>query len=389
MRAMTLRTSSILASFALVAGLTLPACSRGTKTAPAEPADAIPVTVATIAMADVADTFEAGGVVQARTTATLMARILAPVREVRAMPGDRVRAGQVLIVLDGRDLAAQARRARAEGASADQDVIAASSERQAAEAALALACSTHARIAGLHAKRSATSQELDDATAALRAAEARATGAAARAQAAVSGVEGAHAASEAADTTETFSRIAAPFDGVVTEKMVEPGNMAAPGTPLMRVEDTHRFRLDVRVDESRIGRVSPGATVAIALDGGSDDAARVVDGTVTEVSRAVDADARAFLVKIALPADGGLRSGMFGRARFASRPRRALTVPAGALVRRGQVTSVFVVEKDIARVRLVDVSGSEVLAGLSDGEVVIVSPPPTLTDGRRVKVGGR
>ena len=56
--------------------------------------DAMPVTVATVAMADVADTFEAGGVVQARTTATLMARILAPIREVHAAPGDHVRAGR-------------------------------------------------------------------------------------------------------------------------------------------------------------------------------------------------------------------------------------------------------------------------------------------------------
>jgi RND family efflux transporter MFP subunit len=379
----------MLAGVALVAGLTLPACSRGTRTAPAEPADAIPVTVATVAIADVADTFEAGGIVQARTTATLTARIPAPVREVRAVPGDRVRAGQVLIVLDGRDLAAQARRARAEGASADQDVIGAAAERQAAEAALALARATHARIAGLQSKRSATPQELDDATGALRAAEARAAGAEARAQAAVSGVEGARAASEAADTIEGFSRIAAPFDGVVTEKMVEPGNMAAPGTPLMRVEDTRRFRLEVRVDESRIGRVSAGATVAIALDTGSDDAARVVEGTVTEVGRSVDADTRSFLVKIELPADRELRSGMFGRARFSTQPRRALTVPEAALVRRGQVTSVLVVEKDIARVRLVNVRGTEVLAGLSEGDVVIVTPPPTLTDGRRVTVGGR
>ena len=93
--------------------------------------------------------------------------------------------------------------------------------------------------------------------------------AAARAQAALSGVEGARAASEAAETTETFSRIVAPFDGVVTEKMVEPGNMAAPGTPLMRVEDTRGFRLDVRVDESRIGQIAPGAIVPIALDAGT------------------------------------------------------------------------------------------------------------------------
>jgi len=386
---MTLTPSSLLAGVALVVSLALPACSRGPKAAAPEPVDSIPVAVATVATADIADTFEAGGVVQARTTATIMARILAPIREVHAAPGDHVRAGQVLIVLDARDLAAQARRARASQLSADQDVIAAESERQAAEAVLALARATHARIAGLHAKRSATQQELDDVTGALRAAEARVAGSAARAQAAISGVEGARAASEAAETVETFSRIAAPFDGVVTEKMVEPGNMAAPGTPLMRLEDTRGFRLDVKADQSRVGQIAPGAIVPIALDAGSGRVPSVVSGTVTEVGRAVDADARTFLVKISLPADGGLRSGMFGRARFSTQPRRALTVPAGALVRRGQVTSVFVVEKDIARVRLVNVSGTEVLAGLSDGDVVIVSPPPALSDGRRVKVGGR
>ena len=379
----------MLAGVALVAGLALPACSGRADTVSETGTDAMPVDTATVAMAEIPDTFEAGGIVQARTTATLMARVLAPVRDVRAVPGDRVRAGQVLIVLDGRDLAAQARRARAEGAASDQDVIAAGAERQAAEAALALARATHARIAGLVSKRSATPQELDETTGALRAAEARAAAAAARAQAAIASVEAARAASEAADTTETFSRITAPFDGVVTEKMVEPGNMAAPGTPLMRIEDTARFRLDVRVDEARIGRVSPGAPVSVALDTGSDDGARVVDGTVTEVGRAADADVRSFLVKIELPADGRLRSGMFGRARFSTGPRRALTVPGSALVQRGQMTSVFVVEKDIARVRLVNVRGAEVLAGLSDGDVVIVKPPPTLTDGRRVTEGGR
>jgi RND family efflux transporter MFP subunit len=389
MKDMTLRTPSVLAGVGLVASLIVPACSRSTKTASAKPADAIPVTVATVTMANVAATFEAGGVVQARTTAMLTARILAPVREVRAVPGDRVRAGQVLIVLDGRDLAAQARRARAEGALADQVVIAAAAERQAAEAALALARSTHVRIDGLHAKRSATPHELDEATAALRAAEARAAGAAARAQAAVSGAEGARAASEAADTTEGFSSIVAPFDGVVTEKMVEAGNTAAPGTPLMRIEDTRGFRVDVRVDESRIGQIAPGAAVTVALDAGADGVARVTSGTVTEVGRAVDADERAFLVKIELPAERGLRSGMFGRARFGTQPRRALTVPETAIVHRGQMTSVFVVEHDIARVRLVNVSRGEVLAGLSDGDVVVVTPPPTLTDGRRVEVGGR
>lgn len=379
---------AVAAMLGLAFSFTVPACSHDPKPAQAGAA-AIPVTVATVKIADVAETFDAGGVVQARTTATVMARILAPVREVRVAPGDRVRAGQVLVILDGRELTAEARRARAAGAAADQGVIAATAERQAADAALELARSTHARIAALHAKRSATPQELDDATGALRAAEARVAGALARAQGAVSGVAGARAASDAAATVETFSRITAPFDGIVTEKMVEPGNMASPGTPLIRVEDARGFRLDVRVDESRVAQVSRGAKVQIAIDTGSGSDTRLVNGTVAEVGRAVDADARAFLVKIALPADAGLRSGMFGRAHFSGTVRRALTVPAGALVHRGQVTSVFVVENGVARVRLVNVSGTEVLAGLSDGDVVIVDAPAAVIDGSRLAVAGR
>ena len=106
-----------------------------------------------------------------------------------------------------------------------------------------------------------------------------------------------------------------------------------------------------------------------------------------EIARAVDADARAFLVKIALPDASDLRSGEFGKARFAGEPRRALTVPASAVVRRGQLTSVFVVDKGVARVRLVNLDGSEALAGLAESELVIVSPAG-VTDGRRVSVGG-
>ncbi len=349
----------------------------------------MPVAVATVVTTDIADTFESGGVVQAKTTATIMSRILAPVGDVAVAPGDSVRAGQVLISLDGRDLSANARRARAAVASADQEVLSTAAERQAADAALELARSIHTRVAGLHARRSATAQELDDAVAALRAAEARAAGAAARAQAAASAVESARAASDAADTTETFSRLTAPFDGVVTEKWVEPGNMAVPGTPLMRVEDTRSFRLEVRVDEARIAQLTTGASVRVAFDRAAEGGADAVSGTITEIARAVDADARAFLVKIALPADPGLRSGMYGRARFGGRMRRALTVPAAALIPRGQMASVFVVEKGIARMRLVNVSGNEVLAGLSEGEVVILSPVSAVTDGRRVQAGDR
>lgn len=383
------RGVAVVMAAAGFAGLVLSACSNGAKSDSANAAPPIPVTVAHVAMADIADTFEAGGVVQARTTATIMARILAPVREVRVKPGDRVRAGQVLIVLDGRDLAAHARSASAATLAADQGVTVAASEQQGADAALALARATHERIAGLHAKRSATAQELDDATGALGAAEARAAGTVARAHAAVSGVDSARAASEAAATTASFALVTAPFDAVVSENMVEPGNMASPGTPLMRVEDTRGFRLDVRVDESRIGQIAAGALVSVSVDSGTGGAPTMLSGTVAEIGRAVDADARAFLVKITLPDTTGLRSGTFGRAHFSGHARRALTVPANALVQRGQLTSVLVVETEIARVRLVRMRGTEVLAGLSEGDVVIVAAPPTVTDGSRVIAGGR
>lgn len=382
-----LRASILAIGAGLALGLTTAACSSHPATAPVDTAPPMTVKVAKVTAGDLATTFEAGGVVQARTTAVLTARILAPVREVRVVPGDRVRAGQVLVVLDGRDLGANARSARASASAAGQGATASAAEERAAQASLTLARATHQRIATLQAKRSATQQELDEATATLQAAEARAAGAASRAQQAASGVESAQAASEAAGTTESFTRITSPFDGVVTGKMVEPGNMAAPGTPLVQVEDTRGFRLDVRVDESRIAQIAPGSTVPVTLDAGA--GGTTVSGRVAEISRAVDADARSFLVKLALPDTAGLRSGMFGRARFTGTPTRGLSVPAAAIVRRGQVTSVFVVDKGVARLRLVNVRDTEVLAGLADGDAVILDPAPGLVDGRRVTAGGR
>ena len=160
-----------------------------TAAASADAAEPIPVTIAQVAVIDVASAIDSGGVVQARTTATITPRIVATVREVRVSPGDRVRAGQTLVVLAGDDLAAGARAARAAAQAADQGAKAAAAELRAAEAGLALARVSHDRIAGLEAKRSATAQELDEVTATLRAAEARAAGASARALQATSAVE--------------------------------------------------------------------------------------------------------------------------------------------------------------------------------------------------------
>lgn len=376
----------ITRSAALLMSAALAGCSaHHADAAPGDAAEPIPVTVALVAMTDVGSAIDAGGVIQARTTATIASRILAPVGEVRVSPGDRVRKGQTLIVLDGSDLAAAARAAHSAALAAEQGAKAAASELLAAEARLTLARASHDRIAGLNAKRSATAQELDDATAALRGADAQVATASARTLQAASVVDSAQAAADQAGTIRSFTTITAPFEGTITSKMVETGNMASPGVPLLRLEDTRGLRLEVRVDESRIGHIQNGDAVPLVLRAGT----TAIGGRVIEVSRAVDSDARAFLVKIELPDAHGLRSGEFGKAQFPAAPRRALTVPSSAIVRRGQITSVFVIDKGMARTRLVSLSGSEVLAGLTESEAVILSPPPDMIDGRRVRVGGR
>lgn len=378
----------LLAGATLLAVTAAAACSSTPAgSADGEAAAPLAVRVVKIGTADVIDTSDAGGTVEARTTATVAARVLAPVVAVRVAPGDRVRAGQVLVELDGRDLQAAARSADAGARAARDGAAAAAADERAAQAGLGLARATHERIAGLHAKKSATTQELDEATAALAAAEARVTGAAARVQEAAALIDRAAAASEAAGATASFLTVTAPFDGVVTEKLVEPGNMASPGLPLVRVEDTRGFRLEVRVDEARVGRLSTGTAVDVVLDG-ADGQSVTVTGKVGEVSRTVEGSARTVLVKVTLPDGAGVRSGTYGRVRLPGAARSALTVPAEAIVRHGQVTSVFVVDDGVARLRLVRVAGTEVQAGLAAGDVVIVSPPPGLVDGRRVTMGG-
>jgi RND family efflux transporter MFP subunit len=383
-RAVALLTMSMLA-------VTAAACSGtpgGSEAAHDQP---LVVSVHRVSVTDQPDVFEVGGTVQARTTAVLMSRIVAPVLEIAARPGDQVRAGQVLVTLDSRDLAASAARTNASADAARRSLEAASADEQGAQASLRLARATHERIAALAGKRSATPQELDDAAAALAVAEARVAAAAARALEAAAALESAQAAGEAATATESFTRIAAPFDGLVTEKRVETGNMAMPGVPLVVLEDTRSFRLDVRIDESKARDLATGVTVPVAIDH-APAADTLLQGTVVELSRAIDSGTHTTLAKIALPGRPWLRAGMFGRARFSGRPRAMLTVPPDAVMRRGQVTTVFTIEDDTARLRLVNLAGREVfevLGGLAAGDLVIVSPPAGLTEGRRVRPGVR
>lgn len=389
--AMSLLPSTATAAVLLLA-LGQAACSSSHTPPAAAQRDPVEVRVEAVRSGDAATHVEIGGLVQPRTSALVTSRLMAPVREVRVSPGDRVRQGQVLVTLDDRDLQAQVRRAATGATAVEEGRGALQAERQAASAGLDLARASHGRIAALHARKSATAQELDEANASLRAAEARLAAVEARTREVDAAIGSATAGREAAVVTAGFATITAPFAGVVTEKLIEPGNMAMPGTPLLRIEDTRGYTLDVRLDAAVVTGLSVGDTIETVIDGGTPLA---LTGRVRELARAMQADGRAFLVRIDLPDDPSLRAGMFGRARLAGIATDTITVPQSALQRVGQVASVFVVDGEVARRRMVVPGGGvpggrmEVMSGLSAGERVVVSPPPTLTDGAPVRAGGQ
>ena len=375
--------------------IVLAACNRSHDAPVATTTAPVTVSAEPAGMHPLGSTFETGGVVAARTTATIASRIVATVMSVKVVPGDRVRAGQRLIALDDRDLSANRTRAAASLTALERTATAASADRDAADAALTLARATHDRIVTLHARRSATPQELDEARSALRTAEARLRAADARIAESAAAVESARAAARGADVAASFATLTAPFDGIVTEKLVEPGNLAAIGTPLLRLEDTSRFRLEARLDESRAAGIRVGDRARVVLDasGVSAPETDVIDGSVTEVSRAIESASQTFLVKIDLPAHPHLRSGMFARARFGGSTRQALAVPDSAIVRQGQLATLFIVTADgRARMRVVRTGDAaddriEIVAGVAPGEQIIVAPPPSLRDGDPVRVG--
>jgi RND family efflux transporter MFP subunit len=370
------------------------ACGRGEDPPQAQAGTPIVVTVAPVATIDTAERLEAGGVVTARESASISSRIVATIAGMRVKAGDRVRAGDVLITLDARDITDHTGQARATAVAAEKMLTQARTAQSAAEAEHRLATAWQKRIATLHARNSATDQERDEAEARLSATAARLAGTQAGIEGAEAQLVSARAAADVATATESFATVRAPFDGLVTERLTDPGNLAAPGVPLLRIETDGARQVVVRVDEARAAWVHTGDRVTVFIDTAAEPAVddKGLEALVAEVAPGVGADQRAFTVKVALSPAVTARTGSFARIVFRGALRRALLVPAHAIQRHGQVLSVYVVQDGVARLRLIRAGtsspeGVEVLAGLDAGESVVVSPLLHLQDGARVTVG--
>jgi RND family efflux transporter MFP subunit len=351
--------------------------------------DAAPVAVSAV-LAQAKDWpagYEATGTVRARTSGAISSRIMGYVQQVSVQVGDRVRQGQLLITIDSSDLEPNVRRAEAGRTEAQSALPEADSAVAAAKANLDLAQTTFKRIEDLASKNSISRQEFDESSARLKAAQANYEMARARRTQLDSKLAQADQEVRSASVMRDYARIAAPFAGVVTAKSVEPGNLATPGAPLLTIEKEDGFRLEASVDESRLASVKAGQSARVFIDSIGED----LTARVGEVVPSVDPGSRTYIVKIDLPANPKIRSGMFGRALFQTGSRSAVTAPASALVERGQLQAVYVLEDGRARTRLVTVGARskdavEILSGLSAGELLVAVIPLGLQDGARLEV---
>ncbi len=359
----------------LIAGLAggLFGCSSNTPVTPAAPETVSGVSVIAAQSATVPDWLEAVGTVRAAQTTQVASQTMGNIVEVRAQEGDRVQSGQVLAVIDD----AQPRAAVEQSAAA---VTAAQKEVSAADTDLALAQSTLKRYQELFDKKSLSPQEFDEIKTRRQAAEAR------RDMAQASEAQAAAALTQAR-TTLANSQVRAPFAGVVTEKKADAGTFASPGAPLFTLEDTRRYRLDATVDENDLHLVRAGQTVPVRLD--SVEGAEF-QGRVAQIVPGADPASRSFTVKVELPADARLHSGLFGRARFRRGTRSALLIPRTTIVERGQLRGVFVVDANkIAQLRYVTLGNAsgdtvEILSGLQDGEKLVAAPGDRELSGKQV-----
>ena len=330
------------------------------------------VTLATVGTSPVDSYYETTGTVKAKTTSVIASRTMGTVTSVKVKGGARVKAGDLLLVLDDRAAAQRVAAAEAGYREAQAALESAAQDKSLAEI-------TRERYRNLYQEKAVTRQEMDQI-------ETQGKVAGLNYERAGETVRRARAALEEARIHEGFTRIRAVEAGVVTEKRIEEGSLATPGTPLLTVEGTSGFRLEAYVDERLSGWVKVGTPVVVVFG----SPARRIPGTIGEIFPAVDPATRTFLIKISLSAPS-LKSGLFGRVLIPEGRKEILLIPQGAVVEKGQLTGVYAVDaRGIMTYRLIKLGRPygekmEVLSGLKAGDRIAVNGLEKAVDGGLVK----
>jgi len=336
-----------------------------------EAAAAPKVRTLTVAVTNVPVVYTAVGTIRSRTEVQLAARIVGRILTVTVRSGDRVKAGDAPVTLDDAELRTGVSQARERVAGAQAGLAAAAEKTAQARSALDLAKAEVDRSRALAATKAVSVQTLDTAEDAYRQAVSRMAQAEQGQVAAQADARAAAEAQRQAETVMGYASVVCPMDGVVSERLADPGDLATPGNTLLRIFDPTRLLLEAPIREGLVTRVKVGDRLPVTLDA----LGRTLEAEVREIVPSVDAGSRTFLAKLCLPQAEGVMPGMFGTVSLNLGSRQALLVPEAALVRAGQLEYVNVVTGGTAARVLVrtvpaDAGRVEILAGLQAGDVV-------------------
>jgi RND family efflux transporter MFP subunit len=331
------------------------------------------VRVLTVAATNVPVVYTAVGTIRSRTDVQLAARIVGRILTVTVRAGDRIRAGDTPVTLDDAELRTGVSQAKERVAGAQAGLASAAERIVQARSALDLATAEVDRYRKLAAQKAVTLQALDAAEDGFKQAVARLAQAEQGQVAAQADTRAATEAQRQAETVVGYASIVCPMDGVVAERLADPGDLATPGKTLVRVFDPARLLLEAPIREGLVTRVKVGDTLPVTLDA----LGRTLHAEVREIVPSVDAGSRTFVAKLCLPQVEGVMPGMFGTVALIVGERQALLVPEGALVRAGQLEYVNVLTGGKATRMLVrsapaDAGRVEILAGLQAGDGVVL-----------------
>ncbi len=299
----------------------------------------------TVSLLKTVEKAEAVGTVQPRQKTEIAARLLAAIQEVRVEPGDRVEEGQLLITLDDREIQAQLREIEAARLGVESDLSVRDREFQ--------------RFKQMFAEKAVTQEDYDRVEGMLRVTQAQLK----RTDAQVSRMR----------VMLSYAKIIAPRSGLIADRFADPGDLAAPGKPLLTLHDPDELELHASVRAGLAGDVKPEQKLSVQID----SLALHLDGTVREIVPQAQAASRSVLVKVSLPVKSadGLYIGMFGRLAIPLGETQRVVIAADAVQQIGQLEVADVIDNGRLKRRFVRTGRRfgdqvEILSGLNVGEVV-------------------
>lgn len=346
-----------------VTALSLTSCGED-KQVEAYNAPTINVKVSQVKADDNHSFLSASGKIQARRSADLSTRIMGHVDQIHVSVGDEVRKGQLLVSINNSDL--QAKRAQVNAGIIEATIAFNNAQKD------------YERFKNLMADNSASQKEMDDMTANFEMAKAR--------------LETANQMKNEINAQFAYSNIKAPFNGTITRKTIEIGDMTNPGVPLISMEAPGSFDVLAMVAETGISQIKPGTEVNVLVDAIN----RTLKGKVTELSTSAKDTGGQYQVKIGLDkTDAQILSGMFATVQFPLENQintELVLVPTEAIITRGQLSGIYTVSQGNTAIlrwlRLGRTFGDqvEVLSGLNTDEAYIVSAEGKLFNGVRVSI---